>query len=92
MNDALLSLVEREVLGWPGTSSGPGRFNSVAFRYGRCEIRHVHRDLIADLPVTQEMREGCSPEAEHACTGRARGATSATRWKVARTPRRSWRY
>ena len=61
MNDALLSLVEREVLGWPGTSSGPGRFNSVAFRYGRCEIRHVHRDLIADLPVTQEMREGCSP-------------------------------
>src|SRR5215210_1681962 len=57
MNDALLSLVEREVLGWPGTSSGPGRFGSVAFRYGRREIGHVHRDLIADLPVTQEMRE-----------------------------------
>ena len=57
MNDDLLSLVEREVLGWPGTSSGPGRFGSVAFRYGRREIGHVHRDLIADLPVTQEMRE-----------------------------------
>jgi hypothetical protein len=35
MNDDLLSLVEREVFGWPGTSSGPGRFGSVAFRYGR---------------------------------------------------------
>src|ERR671929_221554 len=57
MNDALLSLVEREVLGWPGTSSAPGRFGSVAFRYGRREIGHVHRDLIADLPVTQEIRE-----------------------------------
>jgi hypothetical protein len=57
MTDDLLSLVEREVLRWPGTSSGPGRFDSVAFRYGRREIGHVHRDLIADLPVTQEMRE-----------------------------------
>ena len=36
MNDDLLSLVERDVLGWPGTSSGPGRFGSVAFfSYGR---------------------------------------------------------
>src|SRR5918994_5055118 len=57
MNDDLLSLVERDFLGWPGTSSGPGRFGSVAFRYGRREIGHVHPDLIADLPVTQEMRE-----------------------------------
>ena len=58
MNDDLLSLVERDVLGWPGTSSAPGRF----------------------------------PEAGHARTGLAREATSATRWKVGRTPRRSWRY
>src|ERR671911_3006751 len=57
MNDDLLSLVERDVLGWPGTSSGPGRFGSLAFRYGKREIGHVHRDLIADLPVTPEMRE-----------------------------------
>jgi hypothetical protein len=57
MNDDLLSLVEQQVLGWPGTSSAPGRFGSVAFRYGRREIGHVHRDLIADLPVTQGVRE-----------------------------------
>lgn len=57
MNDKLLSEVEQEVLGWPGTTSEPGRFHSVAFRYGRREIGHVHRDRIADLPVTPEMRE-----------------------------------
>jgi Family of unknown function (DUF5519) len=91
MNDDL-SLVEREVLGWPGTSSGPGRFDSVAFRYGRREIGHVHRDLIADLPVTQEMRERLLSGGRARSHRRAREATSATRWKVARTPRRSWRY
>ena len=57
MDDQLLAEVEREVLGWPGTTSEPGRFGAVAFRYGRREIGHVHTDRIADLPVTPEMRE-----------------------------------
>lgn len=57
MDDELLAEVERQVLGWPGTTSESGRFRSVAFRYGKREIGHVHRDRIADLPVTQEMRE-----------------------------------
>jgi Family of unknown function (DUF5519) len=57
MDDALLAEVEREVLGWPGTTSEPGRFDSVAFRYGKREIGHVHRDRVADLPVTPEARE-----------------------------------
>jgi hypothetical protein len=55
--DELLAEIEREVLDWPGTTSEPGRFVSVAFRYGKREIGHVHRDRIADLPVTPEMRE-----------------------------------
>ena len=55
--DELIAEVEREVLGWPGTTSEPGRFHSVAFRYGKREIGHVHRDRVADLPVTPEMRE-----------------------------------
>ncbi|MDQ3863053.1 MAG: DUF5519 family protein [Actinomycetota bacterium] len=58
MDDELLAEVEREVLTWPGTTSGPGRFSSVAFRYGKREIGHVHRDRIADLPVTPEARKG----------------------------------
>jgi hypothetical protein len=57
MDDELLAKVEREVLIWPGTTSEPGRFDSVAFRYGKREIGHVHRDRIADLPVTREARE-----------------------------------
>jgi hypothetical protein len=57
MDDELLAEVEREVLDWPGTTSESGRFHSVAFRYGKREIGHVHRDRIADLPVTPEIRE-----------------------------------
>ena len=49
--------VEREILRWPGVTSEPGRFGATSFRYGRREIGHIHRDRIADLPVTAEMRE-----------------------------------
>jgi hypothetical protein len=52
-----ISTVEREVLKWPGVTSEPGRFGAVAFRYGKREIGHIHRDRIADLPVTAEMKE-----------------------------------
>ena len=55
--DSYVLTVEREVLRWPGVRSEPGRFGAVAFRYGKREIGHIHRDRIADLPVTREMRE-----------------------------------
>jgi hypothetical protein len=55
--DSNILAVEREVLKWPGVTSEPGRFGAVAFRYGKREIGHIHRDRIADLPVTTEMRE-----------------------------------
>ena len=55
--DSYVLTVEREVLRWPGVRSEPGRFGAVAFRYGKREIGHIHRDRIADLPVTPEMRE-----------------------------------
>jgi hypothetical protein len=58
MNDKLLlAMVEREVLSWPGVSSEPGRFDATSFRYGKREIGHIHRDRVADLPLTTEMRE-----------------------------------
>ena len=58
MNDELLlTMVEREVLKWPGVTSEPGRFGATSFRYGKREIGHIHRDRIADLPVTTGMRE-----------------------------------
>jgi hypothetical protein len=55
--DSSTSTIEREVLNWPGATSEPGRFGATSFRYGKREIGHVHRDRVADLPVTREMRE-----------------------------------
>ena len=49
--------VEREGLRWPGVSSELGRLGATSFRYGKREIGHIHRDRIADLPVTTQMRE-----------------------------------
>ena len=48
---------EQEMLRWPGLTSAPGRFGAVAFTYEKRESGHIHRDRIADLPVTPEMRE-----------------------------------
>ena len=48
---------EQEVLRWPGVTSAPGRFGAVAFRYEKRESGYIHRDRIADLPVTPETRE-----------------------------------
>ena len=56
--DNNLASIQREVLRWPGVTPAPGRFGAVAFRYGKREIGHIHRDRVADLPVTREMREG----------------------------------
>jgi len=56
--DSNLVTIKREVLRWPGVTTTPGRFGAVAFRYGKREIGHIHRDRVADLPVTREMREG----------------------------------
>jgi hypothetical protein len=55
--DGYILTIEREVSTWPGVSLEPGRFGATSFRYGKREIGHIHRDRIADLPVTSEMRE-----------------------------------
>ncbi len=55
--DSNLATIEQEVLRWPGATSEPGRFGAVAFRYCKREIGHVHRDRIAELPVTPDVRE-----------------------------------
>ncbi len=55
--DSNVSIIEQEVLAWPGVISAPGRFDALAFRYGKREIGHIHRDRIADLPVTPDVRK-----------------------------------
>lgn len=57
MNDELQASLERELLGWPGVSQEPGRFNSTAYMLGRREIGHVHRNGVADLAVPRAVHD-----------------------------------
>ncbi len=62
--DALTLTIEEEVRRWPGVTTAPGRFGAVAFRYGKREIGHIHRDRIADLPYC--MNVDCEASTEEA--------------------------
>ncbi len=55
--DAQLALIEGEVLGWPGVSKEVGRFHSTAFKVGRREIGHIHRNGVADFGFPRAIRD-----------------------------------
>ncbi len=55
--DGNVPSIERPFLRWPGVTSEPCRFGATSFRYGKREIGHIHRNRVADLPVTREMRD-----------------------------------
>ncbi len=76
--DGKISVIEREMLTWPGVTSEPGRFGAVAFRYGKREIEHIHRDLKGNLPLTTEMR------ADKNSRGRARAHRAGVRGYISR--------
>jgi hypothetical protein len=67
MDDRLLTMVEREVLSWPGVSKevgggGPGRGGfwvppATVYRFGRRQIGHVHRTGVADLTFPREIHD-----------------------------------
>ncbi len=57
MNDELLAMVEREVLGWDGVSRDPDRRNVALYRFGRRQIGHVHRDGVADLTFPRAVHD-----------------------------------
>lgn len=57
MTNTVLAMVEDEVLGWPGVSKEPGRFNSIAFHYGRREIGHIHRNGVADFAFPRAIHD-----------------------------------
>ena len=80
--------IEQEVLRWPGVTSASGRFGAVAFRYEKRESGHIHRDRIADLPVTLEMHEDLLKGATPTRCGRARRSTLATPYGIKKTSRR----
>lgn len=57
MTNNVLAMVEKEVLGWPGLSKEPGRFNSIAFLYGKRQIGHVHRNGVADFAFPRAIHD-----------------------------------
>jgi hypothetical protein len=66
MDENFLASVEREVTGWPGINTEPGRFNSTSFRLGQKEIGHLHRNGVADIPFPRAIHD------ELIAAGRAR--------------------
>jgi Family of unknown function (DUF5519) len=67
MTDELLTMVEREVLSWPGVSkethrggSGQSRFwvpPATVYRFGRRHIGHIHETGVADLTFPREIHD-----------------------------------
>jgi hypothetical protein len=67
MNDDLLTMVEREVLSWPGVSkqthgggSRQGGFSvppATVYRFGRRHIGHIHDTGVADLTFPREIHD-----------------------------------
>ncbi len=67
MKDELLTMVEREVLSWPGVSKethgggrGQGGFRvppATVYRFGRRHIGHIHNTGVADLTFPREIHD-----------------------------------
>jgi hypothetical protein len=65
MNDELLAAVDRELITWRGITREQGRFNSTAYKLGKREIGHIHRNGVADLAFPRAVYD------ELIATGRA---------------------
>src|ERR687893_673166 len=68
MNDELLTMVERDVLSWPGVTKerkrggGPGQGGfwvppATVYRFGRRQIGHIHDTGVADLTFPRETHD-----------------------------------
>lgn len=56
MSDGPSARIEREVLRWPGVSTGDTGRGGLLFSYGRVELGHLHGDSFADLPFPKKVR------------------------------------
>ena len=67
MNDELLALIGRELLGWPGVSKethrgGPGQGGfwvplATVYKFGRRALGHIHDTGVADLTFPREIHD-----------------------------------
>lgn len=56
MNDKPLTMIEREVKGWPGVTTGNTGRGGLQFSYGKVELGHLHDSSFADLPFPKKVR------------------------------------
>lgn len=56
MSDELSTLIEREVVSWPGVTTGGTGRGGLQFSYGRVELGHLHGSSFADLPFPKKVR------------------------------------
>lgn len=57
MNHEPLELIEQELKGWPGVTTGDMGRGSLQFRYGKVELGHLHGSSFADLPFPKKIRD-----------------------------------
>jgi hypothetical protein len=48
--------ISKEILSWPGVTTGSHRFGGTEFRVGKREMGHIHGDKLADLPFPMQVR------------------------------------
>ncbi|HEY7081641.1 MAG TPA: luciferase family protein [Nitrososphaeraceae archaeon] len=48
--------ISKEILSWPGVTTGPHRFGGTEFRIGKREMGHIHGNTLADLPFPMHVR------------------------------------
>jgi hypothetical protein len=53
----VLEKVQRELLSWPGVTSGAHRFGGTEFRVNNREMGHMHGSGWADLPFPMSVRD-----------------------------------
>jgi Luciferase len=57
MDDELMAKIEREVMRWPGVTTGDTGRGGLQFSYGRVELGHLHGNSFADLPFPKKVRD-----------------------------------
>ena len=56
MTDDPMTMIEREVMTWPGVTTGDTGRGGLQFLYGRVELGHLHGASFADLPFPKKVR------------------------------------
>ena len=57
MSNEQATLIEREVKGWPGVTTGDTGRGGLGFYYGKVELGHLHGSSFADLPFPKKVRD-----------------------------------